>query len=96
MMWVSRVKMEDVEQRMVRAEKRLTMLECQHRWGFEFKVDNEFTWFNYVKKCKSCGKVVESYSDPDAWDIARIAYEEAELAAQKKALLARQPRGKKK
>lgn len=90
------MKLEDVKERLVRAEKRLTMLECPHCYGFEFKTELGLVWFSYVKKCRSCGKIIESYSDPDAWDIARIAYEEAELAAQKKALLAKQSKGKKK
>ena len=95
MPWVSRAKIEQVEERLVKAEKRLTMLECLHT-KVEFVEDPHWFWLDYVKKCALCGKILESYYTQLEYETARIAHEEAKLAAAKKDLLGAQSKGKKK
>lgn len=76
-------------------EKRLTMLECSHE-AVEFYDWSGFSHDDYGKKCSSCGKILATYKNFEEYETARIDHEEAKLAAEKKALLGMQSKGKKK
>jgi hypothetical protein len=86
------------EERLAAIEKRLMMLECLHA-KVEFAESWDIFWPRFSKTCLSCGKVLANYDTWQEFETARIAYEEAKLATDKKvlsAVLAKQPKGKKK
>jgi len=87
------MKKREVAQRLERCELRLRRLECKHK-NVEFTYD-PFGHNLYIKKCKDCGAVIESFSTYKEFLESKIAFTEDSLEEMRQDLIVVQKEEKK-